>query len=212
MGLSLRLSSKLALNLAHAGLTVAMVFRNWMNTSEATDQLCLACGLCCNGVLFRDVELQPGDDQDRLEKLGLPVRARLNGALCVPQPCAALCADNRCRLYADRPRRCRDFECGVLKEVISNQLALAEALKIVRRAQRHADRVRALLRELGDNDEHRPLSQRFRRTRRRIESSARDERAGDLFAELTLEVHQLNLVTHSRFYTREDVFQRQSSS
>jgi len=183
-----------------------------MNPSDATEQLCLACGLCCNGVLFRDVELQPADDQERLEKLGLPVRVGRTAGVRVPQPCAALCADNRCRVYAQRPVRCRDFECGVLKEVIADQLALAEALKVVRRAQRHADRVRALLRELGDNDEHRPLSQRFRGTRRRIESSARDERAGDLFAELTMEVHQLNLLTHSRFYTREDVFQRQSSS
>ena len=45
-----------------------------MNPPDAINRLCLACGLCCNGVLFRDVELQDGDDLEALQKLGLTIR------------------------------------------------------------------------------------------------------------------------------------------
>ena len=45
-----------------------------MNKNLSTNfvsQLCPKCGLCCNGVLFADVELRKGDDAERLAELGL---------------------------------------------------------------------------------------------------------------------------------------------
>jgi Fe-S-cluster containining protein len=178
-----------------------------MNPAEAATRLCLECGLCCNGVLFSDVELQSGDDARRLRALGLALAAKrgARGPQRFPQPCAALCADNRCRIYEERPARCRDFECGVLKEVIADRLDTGAALRLIRQARQRAGRVRALLRRLGDTEEHLPLSTRFRRTRRRFENGAVDAQAAELFGELTLAVHQLNVLTHGRFYTREGV-------
>jgi hypothetical protein len=176
-----------------------------MNPAEAATRLCLECGLCCNGVLFSDVELQPGDDAARLRALGLAPAAKggARGPQRLAQPCAAHCADNRCRIYDDRPSRCRDFECGVLKEVIADRLKTEEALRLIRQARQRAERVRALLRQLGDQEEQLPLGTRFRRARRRLESGAMDGATADLFGDLTLAVHQLNVLTHGRFYTRE---------
>ena len=173
-----------------------------MNPPDAINQLCLACGLCCNGVLFRDVELQDGDDLKTLQKLGLTIRPSRSASRTprFAQPCAALCSDNRCRIYEERPRRCRDFDCGVLKGVIHGELEVDDALRLIRRALRHANRIKSLLRQLGDSEERLPLARRFRQTRRRMESELRSEEAADLFGELTLEVHQLNLLTYSRFY------------
>ncbi len=78
-------------------------------SGQHNKQLCLQCGLCCNGVLFKDVELQPGDDATNLRALGLPIRdapARerpttkpagvpATARQRFPQPCTALFADNR---------------------------------------------------------------------------------------------------------------------
>src|SRR5215472_953064 len=81
-------------------------------------QLCLSCGLCCNGVIFADVRLKPSDDPARLRALGLPLSGQTPGSkkavLNFNQPCAALegCS---CRIYADRPNHCRHFECLLLK-------------------------------------------------------------------------------------------------
>jgi len=44
--------------------------------SANAGEICLECGLCCNGVIFADVQLQPGDLPDRLRELGLKLLAR----------------------------------------------------------------------------------------------------------------------------------------
>ena len=183
--------------------------------SSLPEQLCLACGLCCNGVLFKDVELQPGDDKEHLRSLGLPVReprrvVRKSGRSLhskpeiripkFPQPCAALCAGNRCRIYAERPARCREFECALFKSVAAGETELAAALKIIHATRQRADQVRRLLRALGDTDEQLALSLRFKRTRRRLEAGGFDDASADAFGELTLAVHALNVLLSSRFY------------
>lgn len=175
---------------------------------RVAEQLCLACGLCCDSTLFRDAELQPEDDATRLAALGLPVTQRKalpgrNGRsaiLKLPQPCAALCADRRCRIYEERPTRCREFECALLKSVGAGRLDTTGALRIIRQTQDCAQKIRRLLRELGDTDERLPLSRRFRQTRRRLESGGLDEASAEVYAELTLAVHQLQLRLQREFH------------
>ncbi len=172
-----------------------------MNIDE---QLCLACGLCCDGALFDNVELGAGDDGQKLKAQGLPV-AVTRGRTAVTflrQSCVALCADRKCRVYADRPGQCRAFECGVFKDAQAGRITGAVALRQVKSARKKADVIRRLLRKLGDTDEQRSMGDRFRRTQRRMESGGVDAEAGETFAELGVSVHQFNLLAHDKFYTR----------
>jgi uncharacterized protein len=173
---------------------------------KSGEQLCLACGLCCDGTLFDNVRLGPGDDAKKLKALGLPVSVTSTKAPVAffRQPCAALCADRTCRVYADRPGQCRAFECGVFKDAQAGRIKSAAALRLVKQARQRADNIRRLLRKLGDTDEHRPLGERFRRTQRRLESGVADEAEGHTFAELGLAVHAFNLLAHEKFYTKAD--------
>lgn len=174
-----------------------------MNSGE---QLCLACGLCCDGTLFDNVQLGRGDDAKKMKALGLPVtvsRAPTPVAF-FRQPCTASCSDRTCRVYADRPVQCRTFECGVFKDAQAGRIPFADALRLVKQARRRADNIRQFLHKLGDTDETRSLGDRFRRTQRRLESGIAGEAAGHLFAELGLAVHQFNLLAHEKFYTRAD--------
>lgn len=174
-----------------------------MTPATVATRLCLACGMCCNGVLFRDVELQAGDDAAALAKLGMPLRIARRGAKSIPraaQPCAMLCADNRCRIYKERPSRCREFECAVFQSVAAGELSEDAALKTIRLAHTRAEKVRRLLRRTGDDDEHLPLTKRFQRTRRRFEGGTMDDSAVESFADLTLAVHALNVLLSQRFY------------
>jgi Fe-S-cluster containining protein len=169
-----------------------------------SEQLCLACGLCCDGTLFDGVQLEVGDDPARLKTLGLPVtisRGRKPIAR-FPQPCSALCADRTCRLYAHRPRQCRVFECGVFKETQAGRIEFDAALRLVKKARRLADRVRRLLGRLGDKEEHRSLGERFHRMQCRLEAESTDEATRATFADLSLAVHRLKLLSHDKFYTR----------
>lgn len=172
-----------------------------------TEQLCLACGLCCDGTLFDHVVLQPGDDAKRLKSLDLPVTLSRGKepVARLPQPCAALCADRTCRAYAHRPKQCRTYECMVFQDARSGRLEHAAALRLVRRARRQADRVRQLLRRLGDADEQRSLGERFHRMQERMEAPAPDETTLALFADLTNAVHRLKLVAHARFFIKAEV-------
>lgn len=172
----------------------------------ASEQLCLACGLCCDGTLFDGVQLEAGDVVRDLRSLGLPVvisRARKPVAR-FPQPCAALCPDRTCRLYANRPRQCRTFECGVFKQAQTGRIGFAAALRLVKKTRRQADRVRRLLRLLGDDEEHRSLGERFHRLQERLEADPTDQAALAIFADLSLAVHRLKLSAQEHFYTRPD--------
>jgi uncharacterized protein len=167
----------------------------------AEDGLCLACGLCCNGAIFANLQLQPGDDVGRLRLLGLPVMpARgLRQPPHLSQPCAAL-EGSRCRIYAERPTYCRQFECVLLKSVQAGRTKPAEAFRIVGAARDRAEKVRRLLRTLGDHDEQVALSVRFRRMTARLKAVDLSEETAELYGELTLAVHDLNLLVHEAFY------------
>jgi len=171
------------------------------SSDPVIEELCPACGLCCNGVIFANLALQPGDDSARLRSLGLPV-CNSRSALRPPhlaQPCAAF-DGCRCRVYSERPQYCREFECVLLKSVKAGGTETAAALRIIRTARERADKVHRLLRALGDSDEQLPLSARFRRTGKRLQERDLDEETADTYAQLTLAVHDLNLLLGGAFY------------
>jgi uncharacterized protein len=127
--------------------------------AEAIAKLCPACGLCCNGVLFGDVELQRGDDAKLLSKLGVDL-FRKGRKTAFAQPCDCL-VNGLCRIYTDRPKRCATFDCGLLKRVQTGKLAAPAALKKISEAKRRSAEVLKLVRQLGHKDESLPLNQRY---------------------------------------------------
>ena len=71
--------------------------------TDRSYELCRDCGLCCDGSLFWAIPMDPDEDA--------PVDLDEHGRLC--QPCARF--QGTCTIYADRPRACRAFNCGVLQ-------------------------------------------------------------------------------------------------
>ena len=69
-------------------------------TTSKLSALCVECGLCCDGSLFRFLPVEPGD-VERHRALGLPVVTQ-SGRLAMPLPCAKLEA-KCCTVYAQRP-------------------------------------------------------------------------------------------------------------
>ena len=127
---------------------------------SAIDQLCLQCGLCCDGTLFADVELRAGDDAKQLKKLGLPIASKGKSKLAFPQSCA--CFDGKlCRIYEQRPKRCRQFACGLLKQVEAGRLDPPTALKTIGTARKQFEKVNTLLVAMGQGDRAVALTQRF---------------------------------------------------
>ena len=133
---------------------------NKNSASNGVEQLCPNCGLCCDSTLFADVELRKGDDPEQLTKLGLEVLQKTKSKLAFSQPCA--CFDGKlCKIYGDRPTRCRLFECGLLKKVEHDEMTAGAALEKIREAKAKAEKVRGLLRESGQQNETIALTHRY---------------------------------------------------
>jgi precorrin-6B methylase 1 len=92
----------------------------------------------------------------------------------------------------------------VFKDAKAGRITFGSALRLVGQARRRADRIRRLLRELGDTDEHRALGERFHRTSERLESGEADAATKARYADLSLLVHRLKLEAFARFYTQTD--------
>jgi Fe-S-cluster containining protein len=170
--------------------------------SGGFNAICLECGLCCNGVIFARGELQSGDNAERLAALGLllaPQKQARAGNRKFHQPCAAF-ENGCCGIYSERPEYCRAFECALLKKVSTKKMENSTALRVIRTTRRRVDKVKRLLRKLGDADEHVALSVRVRRMTRRMESSFSENGSAELFGELTLASHALNVLLSEEFY------------
>jgi Fe-S-cluster containining protein len=166
------------------------------------NSLCRECGLCCNGVIFADVELQSGDDEARLRALGLRFASNRQSQIVnrkFIQPCTAF-AGCQCNIYSERPTYCREFECLLLKSVKASQTESTDAVKIIRSALRRVKKIKQLLQRLGDTDETLALSKRFRRMQRKLESAPLNKETARIFGELTLAVHDLNRLLSEKFY------------
>jgi len=165
---------------------------------DAVAQLCPACGMCCNGVLFGDVELQPRDDAQRLTALGMELFPK-GRKQCFNQPCA--CFDRKwCRIYADRPNRCRAFECRLLQRVQAGKTTSDAALKAIGEARGCADRVRDLVRQLGHTDERMPLNRRYSAIMSQpLDLASDDDETAECRSELMLAVHKLTQILERDF-------------
>jgi uncharacterized protein len=108
--------------------------------ADALSALCVECGLCCDGSLFRFLPLGE-DPPGAYAALGLPVVLQ-SGQPAMPLPCGRL-EGRCCAVYAERPGGCRRFRCHALHRVSEGTLAPAAALAAVREAQRRIAALRA---------------------------------------------------------------------
>ena len=105
--------------------------------------LCKSCGLCCTGHLFAWTKLRSAE-LDSIQSLGLTV-FREPERRGFSQPCPLW--DGVCTVYMSPqyPRFCATYKCKLLKELINEDLPLADALTVVREARELIDEVESLL-------------------------------------------------------------------
>jgi uncharacterized protein len=128
-------------------------------TAAVASRLCTVCGLCCNGVLFHIVRLQPADSVKQLEALGAKV-SRKKREPYFKQPCSFL-KDCTCSNYAARPVRCRLFECRQLQRLADQQITEDDVMLAIGDVKRRVAKVEAMLEQAGNTSMHLPLSERY---------------------------------------------------
>ena len=104
--------------------------------------LCVECGMCCNGGLFDYGPLARDEVSDKRDA-GLKV-LEADGKFGFALPCPQL--DGAvCQVYARRPQTCRSFRCETLKAVEAGDLPYEEGLGRVTQARAALDQVHANL-------------------------------------------------------------------
>ncbi|MBM3857776.1 MAG: YkgJ family cysteine cluster protein [Verrucomicrobia bacterium] len=127
--------------------------------SEIASHLCQACGLCCDGSMFSDVRLQPGDSAPALKQLGFRIQYKKRFDF-FDQPCVAF-KNGCCSVYNDRPLRCRVFECQQLKRLTQGEVTEEEVLKKIQEARSKIAIIKKLLYDLGPSNSKKPLLQQY---------------------------------------------------
>lgn len=156
----------------------------------AAAHLCADCGLCCDGALFDRVILQPADSPRALAALGLRIKKKS----FFNQPCTALCG-TRCTIYADRPERCRLFECRQYRDVAAGTVTADAARARIGEAKRQIAAVEVLLDELGADNRRKPISQRCAT----VLAEPPDPDSAARRAELTVAMNELHVTLTTRF-------------
>ena len=165
--------------------------------SSAASRLCTACGLCCNGVMFHTVRLQPGDSSQALVALGLKLK-RKKGHNHLLQPCPAF-QNMQCSIYAARPERCRLFECRQLERMVSGKISEAQALEKIHEARRRVDELNDLLQQSGHTNPKRPLSKRCEKILAEPIHPSSEPTAMELRHRLTQAMAELNTLLNEDF-------------
>ena len=115
---------------------------NELSSAPPNDQaLCLACGLCCRGVWFDRVTVEP-DEVEHAERVGLTLDHG-DKDISFKQPCV-LHQDGRCSAYGVwRPKVCVNYRCALLNNYMEGHIPLEKALAHAKVARSLADELRA---------------------------------------------------------------------
>ena len=115
--------------MSHAGLGEERT-KSQPNGSD----LCLACGLCCNGVLFDQGVLLP-TEFNLAHEIGLTILAGDDNEMPtfrMPCPCFQ---QGRCSTYRKRPEACGRYRCDLLQALKTQEIDLDAALEQVAQAK-----------------------------------------------------------------------------
>ena len=96
--------------------------------------LCKSCGLCCTGHLFIWAKLRPSE-LDPAEALGMNVFRSDPRQRGFSHPCPLW--KGQCTIHDSPyyPHVCRAYKCKLLKEVISENTSLPDALRVIENAK-----------------------------------------------------------------------------
>jgi len=99
--------------------------------------LCVACGMCCDGTMFGNVVCSK-EEADYVASLGLETKKKdeQTNHLFI-QPCP-LHVSGQCSIYSDpkKPKTCSGYKCALLKRVLKEEITPEQALVKVERMKK----------------------------------------------------------------------------
>ena len=101
-----------------------------MLTSEKLSEICVKCGMCCDGTLFNRAKIKNTEDERLAKSLGLTTFSDADGKLNFQLPCHLF--KGCCTVYDQaRPNICGSFFCEPLRKVQKDEMSFEKAEKLI---------------------------------------------------------------------------------
>lgn len=109
------------------------------DSEKKVSDLCVACGLCCDGTLFPYAYVRDEEDRKIADDLGLTT-AEIKDKLFFNLPCPHF--SGCCTVYdKSRPHTCSAFFCPPIKKYQRNEQPFEEAEAQIRLFKEHRDKL-----------------------------------------------------------------------
>ena len=157
--------------------------------------------MCCDGTMYKTVNVGEGDQRSLLESAGLVFTIK-DDATCFTQPFPAS-GGGRCSIYEGRPAVCRNYRCLLLRHHEAGDVPHDEALALIARTTVLRDRVRSSLAAYVDTQELLSLDVMHRLMLAKLDATPDPAAARREHAELLLEVVALRVLLAREFEARD---------
>ncbi len=104
---------------------ISMTISSGINSAFLANDLCRACGICCDGVLFTYVELSE-EEAEALKDRGLGIYRDDKNRPVFDLRCNRF-GEQGCTLYGDRPKTCKSYHCDLTRAVMNESVSFDEA-------------------------------------------------------------------------------------
>ena len=169
----------------------------------AESDLCVSCGMCCDGTFLDWAPVLPDDDLRGLQRVGHPVQQSDERGDHFALPCPAL-VDTCCTVYGHRPSICSTYRCALLEAFARDDVDGPAALGIIESTLEVRDRVRIGIARRLDSSVPRSLSSAYAALTALHDGSADPVAARRADADLLLDVALLRRLL-SRHFEEGDV-------
>lgn len=114
---------------------------------ENVADLCIGCGMCCDGTMFDALELHHDDELAPLQQLHAVFTTDQHSTR-LQQPCPAF-SEGCCSIYDQRPGSCQQYSCALLTSVAEGTTSRDEATVVIAAATALRDQVRPAIARLN---------------------------------------------------------------
>ncbi len=128
-----------------------------MQSPEAEQAICIACGFCCDGTLFENANLQPGE-KGNLPEFIEQAWFKKGDKEAFKLPC--LYFKGKCSIYNQKKAHiCSAYRCKVLRDFSKKKISLEEAKQLIRNAANQRDAILDLAKKVMKNPGNMPFRQ-----------------------------------------------------
>jgi uncharacterized protein len=161
----------------------------------------MGCGMCCDGTMYRTVDVLADDRIETLEAAGVVFSTR-DDVTSFRQPCSAF-GGRCCSVYQDRPSVCRQYRCLLLRRLEAGEVSPGDARALIARTLSMRDRVRTGLADYLGTEGREPLDALYRLAMARFEAEPDPAAARRERSDLLLTVAALRVILTREFEPRD---------